>query len=78
MPEVKKERSAQTGIIAWFANNSVAANLLMFGIVIAGLLSAYTIKKNHFFRTLSPTPFRYRFLIPVPVQTILNRVLFSK
>ncbi len=34
------------GIIAWFASNHVAANLLMYLIIIAGLLSATTIRKQ--------------------------------
>lgn len=38
--------SQQTGIIAWFARNSVAANLLMFVILGVGLYSALTIQRN--------------------------------
>ncbi|MEM9689258.1 MAG: efflux RND transporter permease subunit [Pseudomonadota bacterium] len=34
------------GIIAWFAANHVAANLLMFIIVVAGLISLVTIRKE--------------------------------
>ena len=34
------------GIIAWFASNHVAANLLMYLIIVAGLLSAATIRKQ--------------------------------
>ena len=34
------------GIIAWFASNHVAANLLMCLIIVAGLLSAATIRKQ--------------------------------
>ena len=34
------------GIIAWFASNHVAANLLMCLIIVAGLLSASTIRKQ--------------------------------
>jgi len=34
------------GIIAWFASNHVAANLLMCLIIVAGLLSATTIRKQ--------------------------------
>jgi multidrug efflux pump subunit AcrB len=34
------------GIIAWFASNHVAANLLMYLIIVAGLLSASTIRKQ--------------------------------
>lgn len=36
------------GIIAWFARNSVAANLLMIVIVLMGLYSAMTIRKQMF------------------------------
>lgn len=34
------------GLIAWFAANHVAANLLMFFIIVAGLISAFTIRKQ--------------------------------
>ena len=34
------------GIIAWFASNHVAANLLMLLIIFAGLMSAATIRKQ--------------------------------
>ncbi|TQV87675.1 efflux RND transporter permease subunit [Aliikangiella coralliicola] len=37
-----------TGIIAWFARNPVAANLLMIGIIIGGLFSYSTINKKMF------------------------------
>jgi multidrug efflux pump subunit AcrB len=37
-----------TGIIAWFAKNPVAANLLMFGIFAVGLFSYSTINKKMF------------------------------
>ena len=36
----------RNGIIAWFASNHVAANLLMYLIIVAGLLSASTIRKQ--------------------------------
>ncbi len=36
------------GIIYWFASNSVAANLLMVVLVVAGLYSAVTMKKEMF------------------------------
>ena len=39
-------RTSEKGIIAWFAANHVAANLLMFLIVVAGLLSAFSIRKE--------------------------------
>lgn len=38
----------QTGIIAWFASNPVAANLLMAVIVLGGLFSAFSIQKKTF------------------------------
>jgi multidrug efflux pump subunit AcrB len=38
--------SNQTGIIAWFAENHVAANLLMWFILVAGLISIATIRKQ--------------------------------
>lgn len=38
----------QKGLIAWFARNSVAANLLMFIIIITGVFSLLTIKKQMF------------------------------
>ncbi|MBU2894188.1 efflux RND transporter permease subunit [Colwellia sp. D2M02] len=37
-----------TGIIAWFARNSIAANLLMFFILIGGFLTISTINKQMF------------------------------
>ena len=39
---------ARTGIIAWFARNPVAANLLMLIIMAAGLGSAFTIQRAMF------------------------------
>ena len=38
--------SSQKGIIAWFASNHVAANLLMWFIIVAGLISVFTIRKQ--------------------------------
>ena len=38
--------TAEKGIIAWFAANHVAANLLMFFIVVAGVLSAFSIRQE--------------------------------
>lgn len=43
MPEPK-----QTGLIAFFANNSVAANLIMMFIVIMGIFSYFTIQRQMF------------------------------
>jgi multidrug efflux pump subunit AcrB len=42
----KQDRDPQKGLIAWFAGNHVAANLLMFFIIVAGLISAFTIRKQ--------------------------------
>ena len=39
-------RTNEKGIIAWFASNHVAANLLMLFIIVAGLISAFTIRKE--------------------------------
>ena len=36
----------EKGIIAWFTSNHVAANLLMFLIIVAGLISAVSIRKE--------------------------------
>ena len=36
----------EKGIIAWFASNHVAANLLMMFIIVAGLISVVTIRKQ--------------------------------
>ena len=36
------------GLISWFARNSVAANLLMAIILVAGVFSLFTIKKQIF------------------------------
>ncbi|KPZ65335.1 Toluene efflux pump membrane transporter TtgE [Pseudoalteromonas sp. P1-16-1b] len=38
----------QTGLIAYFANNSVAANLMMFFIIVMGLISYFTIQRQMF------------------------------
>ncbi|MFT4788652.1 MAG: multidrug efflux pump subunit AcrB [Paraglaciecola sp.] len=42
------KESKQTGIIAFFANNSVAANLMMVFIIIMGLFSYFTIQRQMF------------------------------
>ena len=41
-PDVTTEK----GLIAWFAANHVAANLLMLFIIVAGLISVFTIRKQ--------------------------------
>jgi multidrug efflux pump subunit AcrB len=38
--------STEKGLIAWFARNHVAANLLMWFIIVAGLISVFTIRKQ--------------------------------
>ncbi|MCL1126564.1 efflux RND transporter permease subunit [Shewanella surugensis] len=38
----------QTGIIAWFARNAVAANLLLISVIILGILSLYSLRKEVF------------------------------
>lgn len=40
------QTTSEKGIIAWFASNHVAANLLMILIIVAGLVSAFTIRKQ--------------------------------
>lgn len=45
-PQVPDEK--QTGLIAWFANNTVAANLLMFLIIIGGLFAVQEVRKQMF------------------------------
>ena len=41
-----EQKHSRKGLIAWFAGNHVAANLLMFFIIVAGLISAFTIRKQ--------------------------------
>lgn len=38
----------QTGIIAYFANNAVAANLMMFFIIVMGVISFFTMQRQMF------------------------------
>ena len=38
--------TSEKGIIAWFASNHVAANLMMWFIIVAGLISVVTIRKQ--------------------------------
>ena len=40
------ELEEQKGLISWFAHNHVAANLMMFIIIIAGSFSVYTMTKK--------------------------------
>ena len=46
--EIDHSIDTNSGIIAWFARNSVAANLLMIFILIGGLLTIQTINKQMF------------------------------
>ncbi len=45
---MSSETSKQTGLIAYFANNTVAANLLMIFIIIMGAISYFTIQRQMF------------------------------
>ncbi len=38
--------TSEKGLIAWFASNNVAANLLMLFIIVAGVISVFTIRKQ--------------------------------
>jgi multidrug efflux pump subunit AcrB len=42
----RRQRTEQKGIIAWFASNHVAANLLMFLIIVAGVVSSFSLRKQ--------------------------------
>ncbi len=46
--QLRKQHTEQSGLIAWFAGNPVAANLMMLLIIMAGLVSTYTIQKEVF------------------------------
>ena len=43
-----EDLSEKKGILGWFASNHVAANLLMFLIITAGLLTVFTVKMEVF------------------------------
>lgn len=45
---MKKHVTQEKGIISWFAQNPVAANLLMITIMVVGVVSALTIRKEFF------------------------------
>jgi multidrug efflux pump subunit AcrB len=45
---MENKNDPQTGLIAWFARNSVAANLLMIFIIIMGVASYFTIQRQMF------------------------------
>ena len=40
------DTSSQTGLLAWFARNHVAANLLMLAVVVVGLVVARNIRQE--------------------------------
>jgi len=42
----RSKPSSEKGLIAWFASNHVAANLLMWLIITAGIVSAFSIRKQ--------------------------------
>ena len=42
----RRPRTEHKGIIAWFASNHVAANLLMFFIIVAGVISSFSLRKQ--------------------------------
>ena len=43
-----RHNNIQSGAIAWFAHNSVAANLLLVGMIVIGLLSLNSLRKEAF------------------------------
>lgn len=47
-PEIDHSINTHTGLIAWFARNSVAANLLMIFILVGGFFTIQTINKQMF------------------------------
>ena len=72
------------GIIAWFARNTIAANLLMVFILIGGGLTALTINKQMFpqleFNWISyaapypgPHPKRLKKVLPLRLRKHLNQ-----
>lgn len=48
LPDTQPSAEKQTGIIAYFANNSVAANLMMVFILVMGIISFLTIQRQMF------------------------------
>lgn len=48
LPNQDATNNKQSGIIAYFANNSVAANLMMFFIIVMGIISFFTIQRQMF------------------------------
>lgn len=53
----------ETGIIAWFTRNRVAANLLMFLIIVAGIAAVFSIRKQ-MFPTIEPNTIMVRVMYP--------------
>jgi multidrug efflux pump subunit AcrB len=45
-PDNDPKDEKQTGIISWFVNNAVAANLLMVSILVAGIFSYQNLNKK--------------------------------
>ncbi|MEE2914177.1 MAG: efflux RND transporter permease subunit, partial [Pseudomonadota bacterium] len=44
--QTMSETEPQTGLIAWFAHNHVAANLLLIFVIVAGIYSLMVVKKE--------------------------------
>ena len=47
-PQVPSSNNPLHGIINWFANNSVAANLLLISVIVMGIMSLSTLRKEAF------------------------------
>lgn len=47
-PNQAPESNQERGLIAWWANNKVAANLLMLLIIITGLFMVFEVRKQMF------------------------------
>ncbi|MGY8875521.1 MAG: efflux RND transporter permease subunit, partial [Pseudoalteromonas sp.] len=47
-PQLPSNNNPLHGIINWFANNSVAANLLLVSVIVMGIMSLTTLRKEAF------------------------------
>ena len=47
-PQLPNNTNPLHGIISWFANNSVAANLLLISVIVMGIMSLSTLRKEAF------------------------------
>jgi len=43
-PQLPNNTNPLHGIISWFANNSVAANLLLISVIVMGIMSLSTLR----------------------------------